>query len=76
MTNIIEISPYVREAARKAALIGAKADVRPEHYTFQRAQKLYTPPLERSAPIKACWSDWLAGVLIFIAIGCLIFWTM
>lgn len=74
MTEILH--PYLREASRRAALIGANADVRPEHYTFARQQKLYTPPLQRSAPVTGIWNDWAAAILIALAIACLLVWTV
>lgn len=39
-----------------------------DHYRFQRTQRLYTPPLETSAPLKAWLNDVmeLAGMALSI----------
>jgi len=65
-------SPYLREAAKRADIIGSKWDHDEKMLRFQRQQALYQP-LERSKPVWPPLEDWLAGALLFATI-CGIIW--
>jgi hypothetical protein len=63
-------SPYIERAAQRAAQIPSKQsyicsgwDHDEKMIRFQRQSALYLP-LEKSAPVRGQWKDWLAGAFL------------
>ncbi len=64
------VSPYIERAAQRAAQIPSKQsyidsrwDYDEKMIRFQRQSALYQP-LERTAPVRGRWKDWLAGAFL------------
>lgn len=68
-------SPYVEEAAKRAALIGSKWDHDNSQLRYARQSALYEP-LERSKPIRPTWQDWAAGFILLATIAGVIVYSL
>lgn len=69
------VSPYVRDAAKRAGGIGSKWPRDDQQYRFQRQQALYIP-LEKSEPVRGRWKDWAAGIILFATIAGVIVYSL
>ena len=70
------VSGRLLEYKRRADLIpSSRAEYRPEHFRFARAQALYTPPLAKARPIESIGRN-LKLMGIGLAFGAAIIATM
>ncbi len=69
-------SPALEAEAKRLGIIGAHADYRPDHYRYRYSNHLGPVEIDNPVPpLEPMWQSWAAGILIAIAIACVLFVT-